>query len=296
MLGISLFRSAGATGYVITRSGSASKNRGVGWSGLIGPTTTVAVVPTTPRIIPFSVEVYTRDKQQIRVTGNVQALLEPKAVANTFDFTVDRFNGHYIVPWQPDLQAIIAEQVLGPIRITAAGVTIVEAVTSQALFEQNLQASIANQESSLVSRGIRVSNCSVAVIEPSNGDVRRAIGAEELQALLIRADSALHGRQAKAAENSRELQQYEAQTKLELEKAREELVRQQGENQVRAAEAEAKATEARLEPLTAIDQSRAMAVALLLAAQAGSLTNLSLTTELLALLRQEINPPEAGAS
>ncbi|HSI21177.1 MAG TPA: SPFH domain-containing protein [Verrucomicrobiae bacterium] len=287
MLGISMFRYAGATGHVFTRSGGSFANRGIGWGGLIGPTTTVAVVPTTSQIVHFSLEVHTSDKQQVRVTGSVQVQLEPVSASKAFDFTVNPRNGQYEQAWQPDLQAIVTEQVLGPIRKTAANLDVASAVSSQFVFETDLQEHMNKGNSALASKGIAVSNCSVAVVTPVNTEVGKALGASEREKLLMTADMALHERRSQSATNERALKEYEAATKLALEEKRAELVTKQGENRVAEAKSEAEANEIRLKPLTDMNPSQAMAAALLTAAEKGSLNNVSLTTDLLAVLRGE---------
>ena len=287
-----MFRSAGATGHVLTRSGGKTQSRGLGWSGIIGPTTIIAVVPTTTQLIPFSVDAYGLDQLVVRVTGSSQGTLDPNKVQSTFDFTVDRFTGSYDQQWATGLQALITEQVLGPIRKSAEGMDVATAVKSQAAFAEALQAQL-SQSKSLTEKGINVTASSVGTVDAANSDVAKAIGAEQRERLLTGADAATHKRRIKAAENARAVQTYEAETKLKLEQANANLISQQGKNKIEVAKAEAEATELRLRPLTAMNPATTMAAALMTAAEKGNLGNVSLTTDLLALLRGETKPKDA---
>ena len=284
MLGLYLFRSAGTTGHVFTVSAASARSRGVGWSGWIGPRTLLAVIPTIPQMIYFSQEVYSKDRQLARVSGCVQVMLQPEVVRNTFDFTVNRFRGSYDANWQADLNAVIVEQTLSPIRETARRLTLVEAVLAQAEFEISLQRAIAGSGGVLESRGITVAACNITQVAPANADLAEAVGAAEREGILTEADTARSRRRQEAAANERGLKQYEAETQLKLEEARAALVEMKGENDVAAAGFEARAIEARMAPLTAIKPGSSMAAALILSAEKGALSNVALTTDLLTVL------------
>src|SRR5687767_3977573 len=89
MLGISFFRKAGATGHVFHLASGKVADKGVAHSGIVGPLTTVAVVPTVPQIFPFSIDAQTLDKQDVTVDGNLTVTLVPGTAITKFDFTVD---------------------------------------------------------------------------------------------------------------------------------------------------------------------------------------------------------------
>ncbi len=282
MFGISLFHSAGATGHVFTLSRGTFQDRGIGWSGLIGPMTAVAVVPTIAQVINFSVEAYTQDRQQITVSGSIQARLNGQDAKNSFDFTVDKHSGGYRSRWEALLQQSIVEQILGPIRTQALKLDISTAVTSQPQFEEAIRQAIADKTNPLVARGVTIESCSVSTVEPSDDEVSEAIGSKEREDLLSAADTARHERRSKAANHERDIRTFEAETNLKLEMDRSKLVAEQGKNMVALAKSEAEATQARLEPLTNIDPGKLMAAALMVAAEKGKLGSLNLTTELLA--------------
>lgn len=283
---IKLFRSAGATGHVFTLSRGRSRDRGVGWSGWIGPATTVAVVPTVTQVINFSAEAYTSDNQSVLVSGAVQIRFAPAIAKEAFDFAVDPRNGGYQSEWETLLQESIAKTVLNPIRLNAAKCRITEAVTAQVSFETAVDEAIAGATNSLAVRGVKVEGCSVSLVRPTDLKVGGAIGATEREALLSQADNALHNRQLKAAQNNREVRTYDAETALALENERAKLVASQNENLIATAEAEAKATDVRLKPLANIPPPQLLAEALMRAAENGGLGQVVITTELLTHLSQ----------
>lgn len=284
MFSITLFRAAGATGHVFTLSRGKSQDRGIGWSGLIGPMTTVAVVPTVPQIVNFSVDAYTKDMQQITVSGCIQARLNGQVAMSTFDFTVDNHSGGYRTRWEALLQESVIEQVLDPIRNQALELDISTAVTSQPQFEATIRSAITGDSNPLKARGIVVESCSVSTVGPSDDEVNEAIGSREREALLSEADTARHDRRLKAVENDRTIKTFEAETGLKLEQERAKLVAEQGKNMVALANSEAEATEARLKPMTSIDSGQLMAASLMVAAKEGKLGSVALTTELLAVV------------
>src|SRR5215210_7413183 len=134
-----LFRSAGATGHVFLVKNGRTANKGLAYSGLIGPLTTVAVVPTTPRILDFAVEARTSDKQRIVVTGNVKVTLDPRQAVRSFDFTVVAANGSYRAAWEKMLHEIVIARVLAPIRTKAQTLDVEAATQSHTSFEDALR-------------------------------------------------------------------------------------------------------------------------------------------------------------
>jgi hypothetical protein len=283
---ITLFRGAGATGRVFAIAGGRRHDRGLGWSGFIGPLTAVAVLPTTPQIVNFAIQAYARDQQILTVNGSLQVSLTPEAL-NTFDFTVDRNTGGYVANWTSGLKTIVTEHLLGPIRAKAREFDVVTAVTSQNEFEAAVQAAATSGASPLPSQGIQVVSCSVNLIEPDDDEIAEAIGAAERQRMLIEADAALHARRLKAATNDRAVKQYEGETERTLELERSELVRMQGANNIAQAEADAAATRIRLEPLAALQPQQVLAAGLMEAARSGRLGSIALTTELLTAIGKD---------
>ncbi len=279
---LKLFNRAGATGHVFLLKGGNVRNMGIAYSGLIGPMTTVAVVPTTPRILDFSVEARTKDKQKIVVAGNIKIVLDPAVAVSKFDFTVTPEKGSYLSQWEQELRAIVIERVLAPIHDKARALDVEIATQSHRDFEEALKVGITSTGSPLAGKGITVESCSIVKVA-ADEEVNQAIGAKERQEMLTQADKALHGRRLKASENERNVRTFEAETALRLEEERAKLVEKQSANKQLEATADAEATKKRLEVFKDAEPGIVLGAALMKMADRG-VGNLSIVPELFTVL------------
>ena len=283
-LPINLFTGAGATGHVFFLKKGTQIDMGLAFSGLVLPTTTVAVVPTTSRTIDFSVESRTSDKQDIRVLGNIKVSLKPGVALPNFDFTVNPRGGNYLSNWEKDLRAIVVEHVLGPIHEQAKVLDVETATVSHKNFAEEIR-KVLDGESTLLKKGIVIDSCSITNITACDEDVSGAIGSKERQDLLAASDKAIHMRRLKGAENDRAVRTYEAETNLKLEEERSKLLEKEGENARIEAETDAAATKIRLEPLNEVEAGKIMGAAIMEMAKTGRVGNLSIVPELLTALK-----------
>ncbi len=285
------FSSAGATGNVFLFKDGTIRDKGIAYSGFIGRATTVAIVPTTMQTVNFSLEVQTSDKQTANVSGSVQVLLNPKIIVSKLDFTVNKESGGYLNQWQTVFQALITEKIPGPIRAKAKEISIVDIVNAQKELGDQLQTSLA-AEKSLSDFGILVQSCSVSKIVPTSSDILKAIGAEEKEQLLTKADKATHARQMAGAEDTRTLKQFESQTNLKLVEDNQKIIKQQNDNEKLKADAvlviekekkdaELAHSKQELEELTKIPSDKLLSISLVKFAQSGNLNNLNISPELI---------------
>ncbi|HWP61351.1 MAG TPA: SPFH domain-containing protein [Candidatus Paceibacterota bacterium] len=283
---ITLFRGAGATGNVFFLKGGRPVDKGLAYSGLIGPKTTIAVVPTTLQILNFSSEARTKDKQVVTVSGDIKISLSAATALSQFDFTVDRKSGSYLNPWETALNTLVVGNVLAPIQETARGIDIEQAIQSHKAFEDAIMAHLSGQ-SQLGKLGIAIDSCSVESIEVDDEDVVEAIGSKERQEMLAASDAAIHGRRLKGAANDRAVKRYEAATALNLEGERGKLVEAQILNRGKEAAADAEAIRVRLAPFDAVEPGKVLGAALMEMARSGRIGNLSIVPEMLAALGQK---------
>lgn len=287
MLFFKLFRGARATGHVFFLNRGRVRDKGLAFSGYVGPMTTVAVVPTTPQILDFSIPARTQDKQTIIVTGNVKVALVPATAVSKFDFTVNTRDGSYLSPWDQSLRAIVIEHVLGPVRDKAKALGVEAAIQAHKDFEDLIKTRISERGNPLAGKGVNVESCSIAKVDASDKEVEQSIGAKQRQEMLAQADKALHERRLKAAENDRAVLEYEAATKLKLEQDRAKLVEEAGKNEVTTAENDARAIEIRLLPFKAADAGKVLGAALMEMAKNGRIGSLSVVPELFAALQDK---------
>ncbi len=284
---IKLFSGARATGHVFYLKNGRVSDKGLAYRGLIGPKTTVAVVPTTPQILDFSVEARTQDKQSLTVTGDLKITLSPKTAVAKFDFTVDPKQGSYLSQWEQTLRAIVIEHVLGPIHTKAKELDVETAMLAHEAFANAVQTSLNGSDKPLSEKGIVVESCSVASIEADDEEITEAIGSKERQEMLAESDKAMHARRLKASANDRAVKRYEAATVLNLETDRAKLIDEQSKNKQKEAEADAEATKTRLVPFTEADAGKVLGAALMKMAESGRIANLSIVPEMLAALGQK---------
>ena len=282
---ITHFRRAGATGHVFfLRSGKPS-DKGIAYSGLVGPLTTVAVVPTTSQIIDFAVETRTKDKQPVTVTGNLKVKLAPGNAVTQFDFTVDPRTGSYLTQWETMLHEVAVARVLAPIHEKAGELNIENAIQAQKQFEDTVTSAIKDAPGELANKGILIESCSIPKIEPEDDQVASAIGASERQTMLTQADRAVHERRLNAAENERTIKTYEAATSLKLEEERAMLIGQQSKNKAQEAKADAEAATTRLAVYKDIPAGEMLGSALGELARGGRVNSLYIVPELLTALQ-----------
>lgn len=278
---IRLFRGAGATGHVFLLKNGRVKDKGLAYSGLIGPQTTVAVVPTTPQIVPFAIEAQTADKQGAVVRGALTVTLTPSVAVRMFDFTVDPARGGFLGNWTQVLNARVLEHVVRAVLEKVKTLDVETATRSQKDVEDAVRAI---DREVFRADGVEMNSCSIPKIEPKDQEVASAIGAEERQIRLAQSDKALHDRRLKASENDRTVKTYEADTKLELAKKQGELLDEETKNKEKEAHGDAEATRIRLEPLKEVSSGRILSAALADAARTGSLGKVTITSDLLAAI------------
>lgn len=282
---ITLFRGAGANGHVFCFKGGQPINKGLAFSGLIGPRTIVAVVPTTPQILDFSIRAQTLDSQIVNVVGSLTVTLIPQTAISNFDFTVDLKTGGYTGDWDKTLRAQASERIVRSVLTKMKDLKIEESLHSQQQVEEAVMAALLDQ--SFVGIGIRVNSCSIPRIEPMDPEVKASIGASERQAMLTDADRALHTRRTEASSNERAIKQYEAETALKLEEARAKLIEQQSANDLKKAHADAEAGEIRLKPFESLSPAKALTIGFMKGCEAGQIGSVTLTSELFAAIKNE---------
>jgi hypothetical protein len=275
-----LFRGAGATGHVFLLKNGKTEDKGLAFSGLIGPMTTVAVVPTVPQFVNFAIAAKTKDKQDVTVQGSVTITLIPKQAISAFDFTVNPKTGSYINPWDKSMSTRVIERALRTVLDEIKQLDVADATQSQKLVEDAVLAALGGDTFS--ADGIIVKSCSIPKIQPANDKIEASIGAVDREQMLAAADKATHDRRIKQVENDRAVKKFEADTELELEKAQADLIKERAKNGQAEARADAAATKTRLAPLADVASGKIIGAAILKAAEGGQLGSLNITSEFLA--------------
>ena len=285
---IRLFRKAGATGHVFYLKKGRAADKGLAYSGLVGPTTTVAVVPGVDQVCPVSLDAKSSDKQDVSASGEVTIAFDAAKALRAFDFTVDLASGGYVGNWQAVLQQLVNEQVMGTLRAKLKGLKTEDAVSAQAQLEEAIAKALAADTPAgkvLAQKGVRYVSCSMAEVAPQDEDVAGALGVKEREAMLAEADDARHERRMDAAENERTIKTYEAATVLTLENEKAKLVIKQGQNEQEKAKFDALASTARLAPFAKAKPGAVLVASVMKMAERG-VTSLTISPELLAAIKQ----------
>ena len=278
------FSKAGANGHVFILKNGKTKSKGLAWSGFVGPKSTIAVVPTTPFTIDFTVIAQSSDKQEIRSTGSLVVNFTPSEAVSKFDFTVD-MNGAYKDVWSTKVKALIINEVLNPIRAKIKNLTAVGSTIAHSELSKEVMNAAGVENNLFATNGMTVVGCSITNIETTNDEVSEAIGAKERQEICTTADKAVHERQMAASKNDRVLKEYEVETAKSVEIKNAELIDQQNKNKEATANGNAKVTEIMLVPYASLEAGKLLAHAILEIGKNGRLGTLNVSPELLTLLQ-----------
>lgn len=278
------FSKAGANGHVFILKNGTTKSKGLAWSGFVGPKSTLAVVPTTPFTIDFSVTAQSSDKQEVRTTGSLVVNFTPAQAVSKFDFTVD-VNGAYKDVWQNKVKALVINEVLNPVRAKIKDLTVVGSTIAHSELSTEVMTASAVENNLFSVNGMTVVSCSITNIETTNDEVSDAIGAKERQEICTAADKAVHERQMAAATNDRSLKEYEVETLKSVEVKNAELIEQKNKNKESTANGDAKVVELMLVPYANLEAGKLLAHAILKIGENGRIGTLNISPELLALLK-----------
>jgi regulator of protease activity HflC (stomatin/prohibitin superfamily) len=245
------------------------------------PSTSIVLVPVSTIDALFVLNESTGNYQAVTLQGQLTyRIVAPEMVAQLLNFTID-----------PDSRGYRSED---PARLSQRIVNRVQAAARDALARLDLETAlrsadeIARQvlarlqaEADLTALGVEVLSLFVTSLRPTP-EMAKALEAEYREALQQRADQAIYARRAEAVEQERKIKQNELATSIALEERRRELVDLQGANSRQQAAFEAEGTRIRLAPYQGVDTRTLLGLAFReLAANAGKIGNLTVTSELL---------------
>ena len=294
MFRIGFFHPQSATDLIIRFVSGQERARGKGLSFVYGPRTIIVRVPTTDQIIPFRFVELTADRQEAVVQGEVSVSYEAEDVLKKRDFTIDPTTGAYLdTASQDGLQTEIRNSLQTFVRTEIKTKKLNEASESKQEIEAAVQAALKGQTETFKNLGVKVSKFYVTSILPANPELKKALEAKKREELLGEADKAIADRRQKQADSDRSLRTFEAETNLNLEKQRAELVSAENTNLLAQAEAEKQATILRLSPYETVSPAILLGLALREMAQNGSVGQLNISPELLSALQRTVAAPAA---
>jgi regulator of protease activity HflC (stomatin/prohibitin superfamily) len=245
------------------------------------PNTSIVSVPISTVDALFVLNESTGNFQSVTLQGQITyRIVAPETIAGLLNFTIHPGTHAYLSDDPAKLNQRIINLVQMYARQDLGQLTLEEALSRAEAIARTVLARL-QAEPALAALGIECLSLFFTSIKPTP-EMAKALEAEYREALQKRADQAIYSRRAEAVEQERKIKQNEMSTAVALEQRRQELVNLQGANTRQQAEFEAEATRIRLSPWRELDARQILAIAMHdLAANAGKIGNLTITSEIL---------------
>lgn len=282
------------TDFVIRYSGGRAVGEGTGLAFYYWRfNTRVVAVPTQSQDVSFVFNELTRDFQEVTLQGQATfRIRDPKLASTLFNFSIDPDNYQYVSDDHDKVGLRVANLVQIATRAEVTRRSLDETLRDASVLSTAMTQSL--QQGTLLSNlGVELLSADFLSVRPTP-EVAKALEAELRESLLRKADEATYARRAAAVDEERNIKEKELASDMALEEQRKGLINLQGANSLQEAEnnARAKAVSARSDAeaaqlLLAVYRDLEPRVVLAhaireLGANAGSIGNLTITTELLA--------------
>ena len=268
--------------YTICFKDGQVRRHGAGINFWYAPlTTTISAVPIASQESHFMFTETTADFQEIAIQGSLTYRFdEPLEVATKLDYTVDPARKRY----RSEDPAKLVQRVINVVQEHTRGLvsklSLEAALTGVAGVIDDVMAGIAGS-AHLKSLGVVVEGLHFASIK-ATPEMQKALEADFREGLNKRADQAIYDRRKAAVEEERKIRESEMNTDVELENRKKALVDTQARNELKLAEAHAKAEELKLSPYGDLPPQALVGLALKeWAANSGSIDSLTITPDLL---------------
>ena len=294
------------TDYVIKYSGGRPRGEGLGLAFYYwGYNTQVVAVPTQSQEANFVFKELTSDFQEVTLQGQVTfRIKEPKAAAKLFNFSINPLTYRY----QSEDREKIGRRIANLTQIATRGEvsrrTLQQTLQDTSVLGDAVSAAL-RQGNELSVMGVELLSADFLSVRPTP-EVGKALEAELRESLLRKADEAIYARRAAVVDEERNIKEKELSSDKALEEQRKGLIELQGTNSLQEArntaearaisgKAEAEAAQMLLAVYRDLEPRFVLANAIReLAANAGQIGNLTITSEILAsLLKDQSN--ENGA-
>ncbi|MFM7077644.1 MAG: SPFH domain-containing protein [Planctomycetaceae bacterium] len=257
--------------------------------------TQVVAVPTQSQDVPFVFNEITKDHQQVTLQGQATfRIRDPKRAAALFNFAVDPATQEPLSEDRDTLRKRVANLIQVATRGEVSTRPLERVLADTPLHAATVLEGL-RESGTLADMGVELLTIEFLLVRPTP-EVAKALEAELRETLLRRADIAVYARRAATVDEERAIREKELASDKALEEQRAEMIALQARNAL--AEAESAAAASRITAEAAADaEKQRLAVwsgieprALLahamraLAADAGKIGSLNVTTELLASL------------
>ena len=268
--------------YTICFKDGKVRKHGAGINFWYSPlTTTISAIPVASQESHFVFTETTADFQEVAIQGSLTYRLDaPLDVASRLDYTVDPAKKRYKSEDPNKLVQRVINVVQGHTRALISQLSLEKALTSVGGVAKEVLAHVSAAQD-LSSLGVVIEGLHFVSIK-ATPEMQKALEADFRESLSKRADQAIYDRRKAAVEEERKIRESEMNTDVELENRKKALVDTQARNELKLAEAQAKAEELKLSPYGELPPQALVGLALKeWAANSGSIDNLTITPDLL---------------
>ncbi len=268
--------------YTICFRNGKVRQHGAGINFWYSPlTTTISAIPVASQETHFVFKETTADFQEVAIQGALTYRLdEPLEVASRLDYTVEPSRKRYTSEDPGKLVERVVNVVQGHTRGLVSRLPLEKALTAVGSVANEVLAQLSAAQD-LASLGVVIEGLHFVSIK-ATPEMQKALEADFREGLNKRADQAIYDRRKAAVEEERKIRESEMNTDVELENRKKALVDTQARNELKLAEAHAKAEELKLSPYGDLPPQALVGLALKeWAANSGSIDNLTITPDLL---------------
>ncbi len=276
------------TEYIFKYSGGKVKKEGVGISFFsFDLNTTIISVPVKTIDFPFIFNEITANYQAVTVQGQfTYKIRSPHEVMAILDFSVDPKTNSYKSEDPSKLSQRIINSVQEATRAEIQQYSLEDAIKKTGILAKAILDKI-KKDGFLNSLSIDCLNISITAVTPTP-EISKALEADYRETLQKKADEAIYSRRAAAVDQERKIKENELNSRISLEKGRQQLVELDGANRLREAEFKSKVSALELAPFKDLDPRLLLAQGLKsLGENASKIGNLTITPDLLSAILNE---------
>lgn len=206
----------------------------------------IANVPVEDCETTFLFRERSLDFQEVTVQCTlIYRIVDPKKAAQRINFSIDLRTGVWVEQPLERLSNLWTNQAQHPARAYLKSVPVEEAMREGAEVIRQAIVDALKKDPEIEEMGLTVVNLQVVRVAPA-ADVEKALETPTRESIQQKADEAGFARRANAVEKERAIKENELQTEIELAQRQEELIGQQGKNNLRGIENEAESEKARV--------------------------------------------------
>jgi regulator of protease activity HflC (stomatin/prohibitin superfamily) len=207
----------------------------------------VAQVPVEDCETTFVLNERSSDFQDLMAQCTVRyRFTSPEQAASRINFTIELRTGRWVEEPLERLAQFWSQRAQQPARAYLTSVPVVDAIRSGAARIQHAIEEALRADAEVAAMGLSLVSVQVVRIAPTP-EVEKAMQTPTREGIQQKADEAVFARRAQAVEKERAIKENELATQVELSRREEELIKQQGANELRKVQQASQADSAKAE-------------------------------------------------